>query len=114
MPARSPGRSSTPHRKEDKLHTARCLCGFTEDADETIMDHLLRVFEPDDSRGTDGLVHEEVAPPLTCSCGFTAMTSADLDGHFLRAFIPEDAIAPDGRKHGKPTSDNSNGAADKR
>lgn len=81
------------------MNAIRCSCGFAELADETVIDHLLRVFEPEGSRGTDGLVHEEVAPPRTCSCGFTAMTPADVDSHFLRVFTPPGAVGRDGKKH---------------
>ena len=43
----------------------RCSCGFTETAGETITDHLLEAFVPEDGLGSDGLVHEEVQPDLT-------------------------------------------------
>jgi hypothetical protein len=42
--------------------------------DEIIGDHLLEMFTPEDCRGTDGLLHEEVEPDLTCSCGLAAAT----------------------------------------
>jgi hypothetical protein len=42
--------------KGDNVADARCSCGFTEadGADETISDHLLEVFAPEDDMGTDG------------------------------------------------------------
>jgi hypothetical protein len=76
----------------------RCTCGFTELADEELNDHLLRVFEPDDRMGTDGVAHEE-RERLTCACGLTASTPAELDEHLLKAFAPDGAIGSDGRKH---------------
>jgi hypothetical protein len=72
----------------------RCLCGFTEVADETLTDHLLFVFTPADSRGPDGVVHDE-GTVRTCLCGFYGQ----LDVHFLTAFTPTDAIGSDGHKH---------------
>jgi hypothetical protein len=77
---------------------ARCSCGFSELADEELTDHLLRVFEADDQKGTDGLVHEE-RDPLVCACGLSAITPEEFDAHLLKAFIPDDAIGHDGRKH---------------
>jgi hypothetical protein len=62
------------------------------------MDHLMEVFNPPDSRGNDGMIHEEGAP-LTCSCGFTAATTDDLDAHFLAVFTPADSVATDGEIH---------------
>ena len=87
-----------PLRKGTAMTTARCTCGFTELADETITDHLLLAFEPADRTGTDGLVHEE-GQPLACACGFAASTPDDLDSHLLKAFTPPDAIGGDGNKH---------------
>ena len=78
---------------------AQCLCGFTELADEEITDHLLVVFEPEDRRGSDGLVHEE-GENLVCACGLAAITSEELDLHFLKVTVPDDAIGHDGRRHG--------------
>ncbi|HTU72934.1 MAG TPA: hypothetical protein VMG38_05390 [Trebonia sp.] len=83
---------------------AQCGCGFTELADEEIIDHLNLVFEPDDLTGNDGQAHEE-RNRLTCACGFGAITSEDLDSHFLKVFTPGDAIGRDGRKH-QPAEDN--------
>jgi hypothetical protein len=80
------------------MTAAKCSCGFTELADETVTDHLLLAFEPDDRTGTDGQVHEE-GEPLTCACGFAASTPDDLDSHLLKAFTPPDAIGGDGNKH---------------
>jgi hypothetical protein len=77
----------------------QCRCGFSELADETLTDHLLRVFTPDDMRGNDGQVHEEGAA-LACLCGFAASTADELDEHFGIVFTPDDAIGSDGRKHG--------------
>jgi hypothetical protein len=77
---------------------ARCSCGFTELADEELTDHLLRVFEPQDHMGNDGLAHEE-RERLTCACGFTASTSAEFDAHLIKVFTPDGAIGSDSRKH---------------
>jgi hypothetical protein len=79
------------------MTATKCSCGFTELADETITDHLLVAFEPDDRTGTDGQVHEE-GGPLTCACGFAAATGDDLDEHFLKAFTPAGAIGRDGHR----------------
>jgi hypothetical protein len=81
----------------------RCTCGFTELGDEEITDHLHLVFEPDDRRGNDGLVHEE-GDSLTCLCGFGAISPDDLDAHFLKAFTPDDSVGRDGRRH-EPVED---------
>jgi hypothetical protein len=81
------------------MTAVRCTCGFAELADETVTDHLLRVFSPDDLRGKDGQVHEE-GNSLACSCGFTAITPDELDEHFLAMFTPKDTIGRDGNKHG--------------
>jgi hypothetical protein len=80
------------------MTTAQCSCGFRELGDEEIIDHLLLVFEPEDHRGNDGLVHEE-RDRLTCACGFVAITAEELDSHFMKAFTPDDAIGRDGKKH---------------
>jgi hypothetical protein len=77
----------------------QCLCGFTELADETLADHLLRVFTPDDMRGNDGQVHQE-GTALACFCGFVANTTGELDQHFSTVFTPDNAIGNDGQKHG--------------
>lgn len=78
---------------------ARCSCGFTELADESLADHLLQAFVPDDSIAPDGQVHEETSR-LTCRCGLAASTPAGLDTHFFRVFTPLDAVDREGRKHG--------------
>ena len=78
----------------------QCTCGFTEaaGADETIGDHLLEVFAPDDGRGPDGLVHLEGEQALLCLCG-AGGSAADLDAHFLAVFTPADSVGRDGNKH---------------
>jgi len=79
---------------------ARCACGFKEVAgvDETISDHLLAVFTPEDGTGPDGLVHLEGETDLSCLCG-AGGSVADLDAHFLAVFTPTDHIGRDGQKH---------------
>jgi hypothetical protein len=79
----------------------RCICGFTEaDADdETIADHLLLVFAPEDDKGADGQVHLEGDPGLTCLCGFSASSAGELDSHFLEMFIPADRLDVSGIEH---------------
>jgi hypothetical protein len=77
---------------------AQCACGFTELADEGIIDHLELLFEPDDLRGNDGQVHGETSN-LTCSCGLAAVTTEELDRHFLGVFTPTDAVGRDGKRH---------------
>ncbi|HEX4833299.1 MAG TPA: hypothetical protein VH478_19640 [Trebonia sp.] len=83
--------------------SAACLCGFTELADETLVDHLERVFTPADMRGTDGQVHQET-DALACGCGFTASGPPSLDAHFLAVFTPADSIGRDGKKHAAPAA----------
>jgi hypothetical protein len=78
---------------------SRCSCGFTASGDETMTDHLLETFVPDDSRAADGVVHEEWTVALTCSCGVAATTAAELERHFLAAFTPAGSIGRDGRAH---------------
>jgi len=80
---------------------ARCTCGFTEanGDDETIGDHLLRMFTPDDDKGADGRAHLEGDPGLTCLCGFIASTTGELDSHFLGAFVPADGVDGGGVEH---------------
>lgn len=78
---------------------ARCSCGFSEAGDETVTDHLLGVFVPEESRASDGTVHEEAWPDLTCSCGLAAATPGQLDAHFLRVFTTGDLVGRDGRRH---------------
>ncbi len=77
----------------------RCSCGFTGSADETMTDHVLEVFAPDDSRAADGVVHEEWTAALACSCGAAAAMPAELDGHFLAVFVPADSVGRDGSRH---------------
>lgn len=80
------------------MAAARCSCGFTELADERLIDHLLHMFIPDDCRGNDGVIHEE-GGLLACRCGLAIETADDLDGHFLEVFTPADGIGRDGKKH---------------
>jgi len=80
------------------MAAARCSCGFTELADESITDHLLQAFEPEDGQGNDGQVHEE-RRPRACACGRTASTAEELDHHFLAVFTPADATGRDGTRH---------------
>ena len=77
---------------------ARCSCGFTELPDESITDHLLRLFTPEDNRGNDGFLHEE-SRNLACACGLTTAASGALDEHFLEVFRPADRIGRDGDAH---------------
>jgi hypothetical protein len=76
-----------------------CLCGFTEQPDENLTDHLERVFTPAGMRATDGQVHEE-ADDLACACGLAVATPGELDAHFLIVFTPDDGTGSDGSKHG--------------
>ena len=76
----------------------RCACGFERLEDEQLIDHLLAVFEPDDSTGTDGLVHLEMAK-LACSCGYQTASSDELNSHFLEVFRRTNQFGRDGRKH---------------
>jgi serine/threonine-protein kinase RsbW len=85
-------------RRSTDMTATSCTCGFTELADEAMIDHLLHVFEPDDHIGNDGLAHEE-RQPLTCACGRTASTPEDLDAHFAKVFTPDDAKGRDGHRH---------------
>jgi hypothetical protein len=80
------------------MMAVQCSCGFKELDDEEITDHLELVFAPGDSRGKDGLVHEE-GNTLKCFCGLAAITSQELDDHFLAVFTPDDAIGCDGARH---------------
>jgi hypothetical protein len=77
----------------------RCSCGFAEPADETMTDHLLEAFAPDDSRAADGVIHEEWAATLACSCGVVAAAPAELDRHFLAIIIPADPVDRNGLRH---------------
>jgi hypothetical protein len=80
------------------LQATRCTCGFARLEDEEVIDHLLAVFEPEDSFGIDGRVHMEMAS-LTCSCGFKTILGDDLDYHFLVIFTPPDQRGYDGHRH---------------
>jgi hypothetical protein len=75
-----------------------CTCGFKDLPDESLLDHMLHVFTPDDATGLDGQVHEE-GPLRTCSCGVTTATTAEMDAHFTSAFTPADHIGRDGTRH---------------
>jgi hypothetical protein len=80
---------------------ARCTCGFTEanGDDETIEDHLLRVFTPADDKGADGRVHLEGGLKRACLCGARASTAAELDAHFLEMFVPAGRVDAGGVEH---------------
>jgi hypothetical protein len=86
------------------MTAAKCVCGFTEDenGDETIDDHLIEVFAPEDGRAADGLVHLEGEAVLFCMCGVGGSVG-ELDTHFLAVFTPADLIGADARKHEKVT-----------
>jgi hypothetical protein len=94
------------------MTTAKCVCGFNEGeaGDETIGDHLLEVFAPEDGKGTDGRVHLEGEPNLACFCGLAVATAGELDAHFITLFTPGDAIGRDGKKH-RPVTTSANGAS---
>ncbi len=77
---------------------SRCSCGFRQSGDETIGDHFLQVFTPEDDSGTDGLVHLEGEADLFCMCG-AGGSANELDAHFLAVFTPADLIGRDGEKH---------------
>jgi hypothetical protein len=80
------------------MTATHCTCGFQRLDDEEVNDHLLAAFEPSDSTGNDGQVHQELAK-LACSCGFTATTVQELDGHLLGVFTPAGSVGRDGVKH---------------
>lgn len=84
--------------KGDEVIALQCSCGFRELGDEEIIDHLGLVFEPDDLRGNDGLIHEERAR-LACACGLATITTEELDAHLLEVFTPVDGIGSDGQRH---------------
>jgi hypothetical protein len=86
------------------MPTVECTCGFTETdgTDESIGDHLLEMFAPEDGRAADGLVHLEGEANLFCMCG-AGGSAQELDAHFLTVFTPADSIGRDGEKH-QPTS----------
>jgi hypothetical protein len=88
--------------KGNGMISGRCICGFTEDdtADETIGDHLIEVFAPDDGKAADGRLHLEGEASLFCMCG-AGGSASELDAHFLAVFTPADLIGRDGEKHEK-------------
>ena len=77
------------------MTAVKCACGFTEaaGADETIGDHLVEVFAPDDGKADDGRVHLEGAVALSCLCGAGGSAQA-LDAHLLAMFTPADISIP--------------------
>jgi hypothetical protein len=87
-------------RKAMTMTAVRCTCGFTEaeGAIETMGDHLLEVFVPEDGKGPDGTVHLEGGVGLFCLCG-AGGTAEQLDAHFLAVFTPPDSVGRDGVKH---------------
>jgi hypothetical protein len=91
----------------------QCLCGFTELADESLTDHLHRVFAPQNGIGRDGEVHDE-ASDCACLCGLRTDTAVELDEHFLAVFTPDDAIGDDGQQHGLLEGGPMEGSADAR
>lgn len=78
----------------------QCLCGFSELADEQLIDHLNAMFVPPDGTANDGQIHEE-GKAGTCTCGLAAATVEELDQHFLTVFTPDDGIGADGQRHGE-------------
>ena len=82
------------------MASGRCSCGFSEAGDETIDDHLIEVFAPDDGKGPDGKVHLEGEAGLFCLCG-AGGSVAELDAHFRAVFSPVDHVGRDGEKHEK-------------
>jgi hypothetical protein len=83
------------------MSATSCRCGFQRLDDEEVIDHLLAAFEPEDSVGNDGKVHQE-GPPMACLCGFAAACAQELDAHFLTVFTPADHAGGDGSTH-EPT-----------
>jgi hypothetical protein len=81
------------------MTVSRCSCGFTELDDETMTDHLLGAFIPEDGIAGDGVLHEEGRSPHACLCGLAAATSEQLDQHYLAVFTPEDRTGLDGKVH---------------
>ena len=80
------------------MSDARCSCGFAEAGEETIGDHLIEVFAPDDGKGRDGKVHLEGEASLFCMCG-AGGSATELDDHFLAVFTPADHVGRDGAEH---------------
>jgi hypothetical protein len=85
------------------MDDARCSCGFAEAGDETIGDHLIEVFAPDDGKGPDGKVHLEGEAGLFCMCG-AGGSAEKLDSHFMEVFTPADRIGRDGVEHQRMAS----------
>jgi hypothetical protein len=88
----------TPAERRPEVAGARCSCGFTEAADETIGDHLIEVFAPDDGQGPDGKVHLEGETALYCLCG-QGGSAPELEAHWLEVFTPADSVGRDGVRH---------------
>ena len=78
------------------MTTPSCVRGLIEGeaGDETIADHLLAIFTPDDDEGTDGRVHLEGEASLFCVCG-AGGSASELDAHFLAVSTP--AMSPKAR-----------------
>ena len=83
---------------KNAMTATRCTCGFQRLDDEEVTDHLLAAFEPGDSTGNDGQVHQELAG-LGCSCGFAAASAQELDSHLLGVFTPAGSVGRDGLRH---------------
>jgi hypothetical protein len=79
------------------MASARCSCGFCEAGDETIDDHLIEVFAPDDGKGPDGKVHLEGEANLFCLCG-AGGSAAELDAHLLAVLNPGRSRRPGRRE----------------
>jgi hypothetical protein len=93
----SPAHCNSPEGK-NAMTATRCTCGFQRLDDEEVADHLLAAFEPSDSTGSDGHVHQELAK-LACSCGFAAASAQELDRHLLGVFTPAGSVGRDGVMH---------------
>jgi hypothetical protein len=87
--------------KGNNVADVRCTCGFTEanGDDETLADHLLWVFTPEDDKDAGVQVHLEGDRELTCLCGFRASKTGELDSHFLEMFVPVDRVDSGGVEH---------------
>jgi hypothetical protein len=85
---RAPPKAPTGAGKREEsacgVTNARAASQKPKPRDETIDDHLLQMFAPQDCQGTDGLPHEEVTAGLMCSCGL-ALTAADGQAALLSA-----------------------------
>jgi hypothetical protein len=66
------------------VNTAQCVCGFTQDeaGDQTLGDHLLEAFAPEDDKGPDGIA---------------AATPDEVDAHLIAKFTPTTPSAGTGR-----------------